>query len=67
MSGLSTAEIRLVIVPASVGTYALRLSFIGLMGYISDVPERVEDALRFVPPAILIALVAPTFIYLDGA
>jgi branched-subunit amino acid transport protein len=66
MAGLSPSEVWLVIILASLGTYALRLSFIALIGYIGDVPERVEQGLRFVPPAVLTALVAPTFVYLDG-
>lgn len=66
MSEPSSVEIWLVILLGSLGTYALRLSFIGLIGYVGETPERLEDGLRFVPPAVLAALVAPTFFYLDG-
>lgn len=39
-------------------TFGLRLSFIYLFGRF-DVPETSKRALRFVPPAVLSALIAP--------
>ena len=63
---LSNALVWVVIVGASVGTFAIRLSFIALFGRF-DVPPRLEQALRFVPAAVLTALVAPRLVYLDGA
>lgn len=57
----------LVILAAGLGTYAIRLSFIALFGRLEDVPEGVERALRFVPAAVLSALVAPALVYADGA
>lgn len=56
----------LVLVAAGVGTYALRLSFIALFGRLDEVPEGVERALRFVPAAVLAALVAPRLVLADG-
>ena len=56
----------LVILAAGVGTFAIRLSFIALFGRL-DVPEGVERALRFVPAAVLAALVAPQFVLADGS
>jgi branched-subunit amino acid transport protein len=57
----------LIILAAGVGTYAIRLSFIALFGLFDEVPERVEQALRFVPAAVLSALVVPQLLYTDSA
>jgi branched-subunit amino acid transport protein len=62
-----TSTLWLVILAAGVGTFLIRLSFIGLFGLLDDVPEGVERALRFVPAAVLAALVAPQLVYVDGA
>jgi branched-subunit amino acid transport protein len=56
----------LVILAAGVGTYAIRVSFIALFGRLDEVPDGVERALRFVPAAVLAALVVPQFVYTDG-
>ncbi len=39
-------------------TFAIRMSFIYLFGRIA-VPETVQKALKFVPPAVLSAIIAP--------
>lgn len=57
----------LIILAAGVGTYALRVSFVALFGRLDDVPEGVERALRFVPAAVLAALVAPQFVAPEGS
>jgi len=46
-------------------TFLIRLSFIGLFGYLDEIPTQIEHALRFVPAAVLAALVLPSFITLD--
>jgi branched-subunit amino acid transport protein len=43
-------------------TFAIRYSFIYLLGRVSGVPPRLERALRYVPAAVLAALVAPAFV-----
>lgn len=43
-------------------TFLIRLSFIGLFGYLDEIPPQLEHGLRFVPAAVLAALVAPSFI-----
>lgn len=43
-------------------TFLIRLSFIGLFGYFDELPTWLERALRFVPAAVLAALVLPAFI-----
>jgi branched-subunit amino acid transport protein len=47
-------------------TFVTRLSFIGALGK-ARVPERVERALRFVPIAVLSALILPSLVLRDGA
>ena len=56
----------LVILAASAGTFAIRLSFIALFGRVDEIPTGVERALTFVPAAVLAAIVAPRLAYLDG-
>jgi branched-subunit amino acid transport protein len=46
-------------------TFGMRLSFIYLMGRV-DVPDMVRRGLRFVPPAVLSALVLPELIMPSG-
>lgn len=55
-----------IIVVGGVGTYLLRLSFLALFERIGSVPPRLEYALRFVPAAVLAALVAPAVVFADG-
>ena len=56
----------LVVVVLSVGTFVIRLSFIRFFAVLDDVPGGVENALRFIPPAVLAALAVPTFVLVDG-
>lgn len=62
----AAGTIWLVIVAAGAGTFALRLSFILLFGRIDTVPPRVVGVLRFVPAAVLAALVAPAIVSLSA-
>lgn len=48
---------------ATVGTVAFRASFVFLFGRLDEVPPTVERALRFVPAAVLAALVAPALAF----
>lgn len=50
-----------------VSTYAMRLSFIQLYGWMDVFPPSVERGLSFVPPAILAALVFPALFALGGS
>jgi branched-subunit amino acid transport protein len=47
-------------------TYAIRLSFILLLERV-EIPWRVRQALRFVPPAVLSAIVFPELLRPRGA
>jgi branched-subunit amino acid transport protein len=54
----------LILLAAGVLTYAMRLSFILLWGKI-EVPVWLQRALRFVPPAVLTAIIFPE-LFLPG-
>lgn len=47
-------------------TYGFRLSFFLLFSRVNSIPDRLKLVLRYVPPAVLAALVAPTFLSPDA-
>ena len=47
-------------------TYGIRLSFFVFVHH-SSLPALARDALRYVTPAVLTAIVVPAVLYLDGA
>ncbi|WP_242342648.1 AzlD domain-containing protein [Anaeromyxobacter terrae] len=55
-----------VLVVAGLVTFAIRLSFIALLGKV-ELPPIVTHALRFVPPAVLSAIVFPELLVREGA
>lgn len=59
MTEYTAIGIWAVILVIAVATYLIRLSFIHLFGRINRVPTRVRIFLKFVPAAVLAALVAP--------
>jgi branched-subunit amino acid transport protein len=63
---MSTLTLWLTIAGAGVVTFALRLSFIALLGRI-EIPLLLGRALRFVPAAVLTAVVIPLLLYDNGA
>ncbi|MDS0261071.1 AzlD domain-containing protein [Haloarcula sp. S1CR25-12] len=46
-------------------TFLIRMSFIGLFGYLDEIPPQIQRGLRFVPAAVLAALVVPSFVTLE--
>ena len=54
------------LVLAGLGTFLVRLSFIALLGRF-EVPPLVTRALRFVPPAVLSAIILPEVVLRGGA
>ncbi|NNC92941.1 MAG: AzlD domain-containing protein [Acidimicrobiia bacterium] len=56
----------MVILVIGVGTYVLRLSFIGLLGT-RPMPSWAQRPLRFVAPAVLSALVVPAVVLAEGS
>jgi len=63
---MSGYPVWLLFIILAVGTFALRFSFIYLFGKV-DMPGWLRRALRFVPPAVLAALVFPALSYPNGA
>jgi branched-subunit amino acid transport protein len=53
------AALWAVVLVAGVGTLLFRLSFVMLFGRLDAIPDRLAFLLRFVPAAVLAALVAP--------
>ncbi len=61
------ATLWAVIVAAGVGTFLIRVSFLLVFERVETVPPRVQRALRYVPAAVLAALVLPEFALQEGA
>lgn len=62
---MSGTGLWLILIAMGLVTFLLRYSFIGLYGKL-NVPSWLEHALRFVPAAVLAALVAPALIAPQG-
>jgi branched-subunit amino acid transport protein len=63
---MSTMTFWIAVAGAGAITFALRLSFIALLGRI-EIPPLLSRALRFVPAAVFTAVVVPLLFYVDGA
>ena len=63
---MSYSEIWLVLILAGVLTFLTRLSFIVLLGKF-DAPLWLTRALRFVPTAVLTAIIVPDLVLKGGA
>ena len=55
-----------VLAVAGLITFAIRLSFIALLGKVEP-PPLLTRALRFVPPAVLSAIILPELVLREGA
>ena len=62
---MSTVSLWLAVAGAGAVTFALRLSFIALLGRI-EIPGLLSRALRFVPAAVFTAVVVPLLFYVEG-
>jgi branched-subunit amino acid transport protein len=60
-------RVWLIFVIVGAGTLALRISIIALWSRLGQIPKSVERGLRFIPPAVLSALVLPSLAAPDGA
>jgi branched-subunit amino acid transport protein len=60
------AQLWAIIVVGMLLTYATRLSFIALIPY-ERMPVHIRRGLRFVPPAVLAALILPALLQPAGA
>ena len=55
-------SIWVILVSAGMLTYAMRLSFILLVGK-KEIPKNIKMGLQFVPPAVLTAIILPEVLY----
>lgn len=62
MTGWSDGQIWLIIVALGIGTFAIRFSFLGLVGD-PQLPDWLLRHLRYTPVAILPALVVPLVLW----
>ncbi len=58
-------NVWLLLIGMGIVTYAIRLSLIVLIGRV-DVPPIIQRALRFVPPAVLTAIIFPELLRPGG-
>lgn len=65
MTEWSRAGIWAAIAIIGICTYAIRFSFIYLFGRIDSVPPRLRRVLRYVPAAVLAALVVPSVVTVE--
>ena len=56
----------LLIAVLGIGTFLIRVSFIELFEFLEDPPDWLEDALRFIPAAVLTAILLPHVVTLDA-
>jgi len=63
---MSEAWIWTVVVLGGLATYLIRLSFIALIPH-ERLPAQFREGLRFIPPAVLSAIVLPELVLRDGA
>lgn len=62
MTGWSSAEIWLIILVLGAGTFAIRFSFLGLLGS-RKLPPAVLRHLRYTPVTVIPALMAPILLW----
>ena len=63
---MSEASVWLVVAAGGLATYLTRLSFIALVPH-DRLPARFREGLRFIPPAVLSAIVLPELVLKEGA
>jgi len=56
----------LVVLAGGLGTFALKASFVVVVGRVDEIPTSVERLLRYVPAAVLAGLVLPSVLLVDG-
>jgi len=66
MTAWSHAGVWAAIAVIGICTYAIRFSFIYLFGRIDAVPPRIRRVLRYVPAAVLAALVVPSVVAVEA-
>jgi branched-subunit amino acid transport protein len=65
MTSYDPGVVWLIVIAGGLGTFALKASFVMVVGRVDEIPPVVERTLRFVPAAVLAALVLPSIVALD--
>lgn len=64
---IDATTVWIVVAVLSLGTYALRSSFLLGIDRVGGIPPTLERVLPFVPTAALAALIAPNLLVVDGS
>lgn len=67
MIGSIDAAVWAAVVAVALGTWAFRLSFVVLLGYLEEVPPRVDRVLQLIPAAVIAAIIGPNLLLVDGS
>lgn len=66
MTTLSAPLVWALMAIIGVGTWLLRVSFLALLGRVEQVPPALAQVLRYIPAAVLAALVLPALTHATG-
>lgn len=64
---LGSPYVWLLAIALGIGCFAMRLSFIQLHGWLFEIPDHLESAMRYLPPAILAALAVSFLLVPEGS
>ena len=67
MTSYTSTTVWLLICVIGIGTFGLRFTLIALADRGDRIPDSIQRALRFIPPAVLAAIAAPAFLLVDDA
>lgn len=67
MTATESAAFWAAIVAIALGTWGFRVSFLVLFEYVDEIPPRVDQLLRFIPPALLAAIIGPRLLLVEGS
>lgn len=67
MTGFSAVLVWSAIAAVAVGTWIFRTSFVILLGYLDEIPPRVDRILALIPAAVIAAIIAPDILVREGS
>ena len=67
MTGYGVAVVWATICMIAVGTWIFRTSFVVLLGYLDEIPPRVDRFLALIPAAVIAAILAPDLFVRNGS
>lgn len=66
MSELDAIYLWTLLIAMAIGTYAIRLSFLEVFHHVDEVPSRVEQTLKYMPAAVIAAILLPKLVLVEG-